>query len=138
MKDNKEKEIIEVQKVEKSKTEKNKTENNTKAAKEQENRKKGLCIASMVLGIITLVLFCVWYISIPCGILAIIFGALGVKTIDKGMAIAGIVTGAIGLFISFCIAMTLFIFVFVIGITESLDDMGYEYHRSYFDDYDYE
>src|ERR1700722_10486647 len=29
----------------------------------------GLAVASMVLGIISLVLFCVWYLSIPCAII---------------------------------------------------------------------
>lgn len=126
-------EIIEVEKVEQgSNVAEKKVEAKEKNQEEPKKRKKGLCIASMVLGIIALVLFCIWYISIPCGILAIIFGILGVKTIDKGMAIAGIVTGAIGLFISFCIVMALFTFGFVKGITNGLDDIENEHYRSYY------
>lgn len=128
----KEKEIIEVQKVEDSKVEENKAETKTESKTETETkanttnkepkRKKGLCIASMVLGIITLVFFCVWYISIPCGILSIIFGVLGIKTVDKGMAITGIVTGSIGLFVSLCIIMMMLLFIFIFGIREEFDD----------------
>ena len=95
----KEKEIIEVQKVEDSKVEENKAETKTESKTETETkanttnkepkRKKGLCIASMVLGI---------------------------------MAITGIVTGSIGLFVSLCIIMMMLLFIFIFGIREELDD----------------
>lgn len=61
------------------------------------NESKGLSIASMVLGIISVVLCCVWWISIPCSILAIIFGIVGKKRGGKGMAIAGLVLGIIAI-----------------------------------------
>ncbi len=61
----------------------------------QKNR-NGFAIASLVLGILSIVLSCLWFISIPCGILAIIFGGLGMKSEKRGLAIAGIVTGIIG------------------------------------------
>ena len=44
-------------------------------------------------------------VSIPCSILALIFGIIAIKKPGKGMAIAGVVTGAIALaiwFFSFC------------------------------------
>lgn len=63
----------------------------------ENEEKKGLSIASMVLGIVSIVLCCIYYISIPSSILAIIFGAIGMKKGGKGMAIAGIVCGIIGL-----------------------------------------
>jgi Na+/proline symporter len=53
----------------------------------------------MVLGIVSLVLWCFWYLSIPCAILAIIFGIIGKKRAGKGMAIAGLVLGIITLVI---------------------------------------
>lgn len=67
---------------------------------------KGFSIASMVLGIISIVLFCIWYLSIPCAILAIIFGIVGMKKGAKGMAVAGLVLGIIavaivGIFVIF-------------------------------------
>lgn len=121
------KEIIEVEKEETS----------GKVTEEPKKEKKGFCIASMVLGIVALVFFCVWYISIPCGILAIIFGILGVKTKNKGMAIAGLITGTIGLVISVLIIILIFIFGFAIGISDVLEDIddGY-YDKDYYYDYD--
>lgn len=60
-----------------------------------ETEKKGLSIASMVLGIVALVCCCIWYISIPCSILAIVFAIIGKKKGGKGMATAGLVLGII-------------------------------------------
>lgn len=61
------------------------------------NESKGLSIAAMVLGIVSLVMLCLWYISIPCAILAIIFALVGRKKGGKGMATAGLVLGIIAL-----------------------------------------
>ena len=63
----------------------------------------GLSVTSMVLGIISAVIFCIWFISMPLAILAIIFGAVGMSKGGKGMAIAGMVCGiaAIALFLIF-------------------------------------
>lgn len=49
----------------------------------EEKESSGLSIASMVLGIISIVLFCIYYVSIPCAILAIIFGVIGRKKAEK-------------------------------------------------------
>lgn len=68
-------------------------ENNTNTPVE----KKGMSIASLVLGIISLVLFCYIYVSIPCAILAIIFGVLGKKKGGAGMAKAGLILGIIAM-----------------------------------------
>ena len=57
----------------------------------QEER-KGLSIASMVLGLVGLVLF-----AIPCGILAVIFSVIGKKKGGKGFATAGLILGIIDL-----------------------------------------
>ena len=75
--------------------EENLTQNTTAPVEE----KKGLSIASLVLGIISLVLLCFWYISLPCAILALIFGIIGRKKGGKGMATAGIILSAIALVI---------------------------------------
>ena len=58
---------------------------------------KGFSIASMVLGIVSLVLCCFIYISLPCAILAVIFGIVGMKKGGKGMGIAGLVLGIVTL-----------------------------------------
>lgn len=118
------KEIIEVQKVED--TNNNGEDNVKKVEVVQEKKedskgdKKGLCIASMVLGIISIVLFCIWYISVPCSILAIIFGILGMKSSFKGMAIAGIITGALGILFTIVIFVGAFLLGVTIGILENI------------------
>ena len=81
-----------------------------------EQDKKGYCIAALVLGIIALIFSCVFYLSLPCAILAIVFGIIGIKSKEKGMAVAGLITGAIGLLIS----ISIIIFVFVYGITKEI------------------
>lgn len=122
------KEVIEVQKAEEtvSKEPEATTQNTAK-------NKKGICVAALVLGIVSLVLFCAWYIALPCGILAIIFGVQGMKTVNRGMAIGGLVTGAIGLLISMIIVVCIFIFGVAAGIADGLDNASYNrnYNRSY-------
>lgn len=63
---------------------------------------KGLGVASMVLGIISLVLFCIWYVAIPCAIIAVILGGVGASKakaagMKNGAATAGIVCSCISL-----------------------------------------
>ncbi len=86
----------------------------------------------MVLGIVALVFFCLWYISIPCGILAIIFGIMGIKATNRGMAIAGLITGSIGLVVSILIVVILFIVTFSFGISGILDEVEDSNYRSYY------
>ena len=117
------------------------TTNNMENDKKQVNDKKGFSIAALVLGIVAIVLSCIWYISIPCAILAIVFGILGIKSSKKGMSIAGITTGAIGMFICIAILIVLMIFGFAMGITDSIteiieDEDYYDYYdSSYYFDY---
>ena len=98
--------------------------------------RKGFAVASMVLGIIALVLFWIFYLSVPCAILAIIFGILSIKSSRKGMSIAGITTGAIG----FVLMVLLYGFIFVFfgsidweQVIENYDDRynDYNYHYNY-------
>ena len=60
---------------------------------------KGMAIASMVLGIVSLVFFCVWYISAVAAIVGLVLGIISLRgdKLGRGMAVAGIVTSAIGL-----------------------------------------
>ena len=54
---------------------------------------RGFSIASLVLGILSLIVF-----AIIAGTLAIIFGAIGINKEGKNaMAIAGIITGIVGI-----------------------------------------
>lgn len=130
MENNKE-EVVEV---------KEETVSNNKDDKKVKKDRKGLAIAAMVLGIISIPLFWEFMISIPCAILAIIFGILAIKSSKKGLAIAGIATGATG----FILTVIIYAFLFTIGFRAFdavLDRIergnGYNhYYNSYFDDYD--
>jgi len=57
----------------------------------------GFGITSMVLGIITWVLFWIPFIGQLLPILAVVFGIIGFKHEGKGMAIAGFVLGLVSL-----------------------------------------
>ena len=85
---------------------------------------KGLGIASMILGIIGLALFCVWYISIPCAIVGIILGCVAKSQakgtgMKNGMATAGIICSAIGIALAI-----IFVILIIVGIG-ALADYGY-------------
>lgn len=64
---------------------------------------QGLAITSLVLGILAIITCLVWYIGIVLGVLAIIFGTVSVKKRGRKKAIAGIVTGSIGVILSLLI-----------------------------------
>lgn len=65
----------------------------------------GLAIAGMVCGILGLVLFWFPYLGIVLGILGLVFGVLGrnratqLGGVGQGMALAGIVTGAVAVLV---------------------------------------
>lgn len=67
---------------------------------EQMKSSSGLAIASMVLGIVALVLSCcVYFVSIPCAVVGVILAAVSLKGKKggKGMAVAGLVCSIISL-----------------------------------------
>ncbi|MBR5474808.1 MAG: zinc-ribbon domain-containing protein [Lachnospiraceae bacterium] len=77
----------------------------------QPGDRRGLAIAALVFGILSLVVCCVPLIAIPAGLAAIIMGALSVKSSGQGFAIAGIVLGVIGLILGISyVMMSLFIY----------------------------
>ena len=92
---------------------------------------EGFGIASLILGIITVLLFCTC-ISWITGILAIIFGILQlVKGNKKGMAIVGLITGGIG----FVVSIILYILIFFAGFG-SYSNYNDIYNHIYDDIYD--
>ena len=102
------------------------SENNEKQVIE-ENKVNGLAIASMVLGIISLVLWCISIISIPCAIIALVFGILSIKKKGKGMAIAGIATSSAAIVIWTMLFLGVFIFAFTADVSEYEITEDYEY-----------
>ena len=93
---------------------------------------KGLAVASMVLGIISLVCFCWWYISVVAAIIGLILGIVSLRgqKPGRGMAIAGIVTSAIGL-----VLMVIFLILAAAGLAilgSMSDAAGFEDFMDYY------
>lgn len=66
----------------------------------------GMGTASLVVGIVSAVIFCLWPLAIILGILAVIFGVIGRGKVRRGeatnggQALAGIICGAVGIVIA--------------------------------------
>ncbi|CAM5353939.1 hypothetical protein STANM337S_01313 [Streptomyces tanashiensis] len=72
----------------------------------QQSPSNGMGTTTMVLGIIAVAGFCMYGLGVILGILALIFGIIGLKKVgrgeatNRGMALAGVVLGAIGTLVS--------------------------------------
>ena len=66
-------------------------------------------VTSFVLGILSVLGCLFYYISIPTGVLAIIFGVKGTKKSGSGLAKTGMILGIVGL------SLMLFIYIFFIA-----------------------
>ncbi|GGX88601.1 DUF4190 domain-containing protein [Streptomyces fructofermentans] len=83
----------------------------------------GLGTAALVLGIIAAVGFCLWPVALVCGVLAVIFGAIGRgkarrgEATNPGQALAGIICGVVGIALGVAFAV---VFFFLAG-EESVD-----------------
>ncbi|WP_307131191.1 DUF4190 domain-containing protein [Streptomyces aurantiacus] len=73
----------------------------------------GLGIASLVLGIVSAVGFCLWPVSLAAGVLALIFGLIGRNKVRRGEAtnpghaLAGIICGAVGVVLAIAFVVVL-------------------------------
>lgn len=92
-----------------------------KTGNTQTGERKGFNITALILGIISLISFCAWYVSLPSGIIAIIFSIAGKKDAGRGMGIAGMVMGIIG------IILTILWLVFLGSMIMALNEAGYTY-----------
>ena len=72
---------------------------------ENVKNKKVMNIVSLVLGIISIVSAMFWYITLPTGILAIVFGVKSAKETGSKLAKAGLITGIVG--------VSLFAFIYI-------------------------
>ena len=86
--------------------------------------KNGFCIASMVLGIISICMFCIFYLSIPMAILSLIFGIIANKAQKDGKAKAGIILSTVSL--SLCVIYWIFI-IFIFANDPSLFNDSFYY-----------
>ena len=70
-------------------------------------------VASLTLGIISIVTAFFWYISLPCGILAIVFGVKSIRRFGSKLGKAGLITGIVGI-ASFALAYVSIIFLIIL------------------------
>ncbi len=91
-----------------------------------QQKASGLAIASLVCGILSLVCCCVWYLSVILAIVALVLGIVNnVKGFGgRGMAIGGIVTGAIGLVLAIAIIVLALLGASSGVLTEMLEEVG--------------
>lgn len=73
----------------------------------KENNKSSMGIAALVLGIISIITNLFWYMAIPTGILAIIFGVKSIRKVGSKLGKAGLITGIVGLAICIFIYISL-------------------------------
>lgn len=78
--------------------------------------KSSMGIASLTLGILSIIFSIFWYIALPTGILAIIFGAKSTKKMGSKLGKAGLITGIVGLALFAFIYSSLIILMLVSSI----------------------
>ena len=66
-----------------------------------QKQKSAMGIASLPLGIISIITAFFWYMSLPTGILAIVFGVKSIRRVGSKLGKAGMITGIVG--VSICV-----------------------------------
>jgi hypothetical protein len=77
-----------------------------------------MAVTSMVLGIVSVVLSCLWFLAIPAAIVGLILGIINLKNKKggKGMAIAGLILSGLGLLVG------LYFAIFTIFLMDTVKD----------------
>ena len=81
--------------------------------KKELKRKSPFGAAALVLGILSIVFASFWYVSVPGGVLAIIFGRKGIKQVGSRLAKTGFILGIIGLSLFVLIYVSLILIAIV-------------------------
>lgn len=76
-----------------------------------DKNKSGMPVAALVLGIISVLSTLFWYITLPTGILAIVFGAKSARKTGSKLGKAGLIIGIVGLSIFAFIYITLILLI---------------------------
>lgn len=86
---------------------------------------KGMAIASMVLGIVSIVCCWMWYVCLPCGIIGLVLSILFKRNNGEaiGMSKAGMLCSIIG--IALCIVVWVLAILGLGLLGASLSQMGY-------------
>ena len=84
---------------------------------EEENvelrKKSAMSVAALTLGIISIVTNLFWYICLPTGILAIVFGSKTARKIGSKLGKAGLITGIVG--VSICVFIYALFIIMIIA-----------------------
>ncbi len=90
---------------------------------------RGFSVASLVLGIISIVCCCAWYVGLILGILAIVFSVVSRKKNGyfDGLAIAGLVLGIFGTVICALLMMVI--------LSPEFQSFYWEFYESYYEDF---
>lgn len=86
------------------------------------NDPKWAAITALVLGIVSTLLPCMAMIT---GVLAVIFGIIGIKSSQKAMSIIGLVFGAVGLLL-FLLIVSFYIYM-IVNLFEEIPGDWYDY-----------
>ena len=94
---------------------------------------KGFGVAGMILGIASLLLFSLWIVAGICAVLAIIFSAVALSKAkqagrNNGMALAGLICGAVGLAIAVLFGVTVMDIMSTYGM--DLTEIGMDYTKA--------
>jgi hypothetical protein len=101
------------------------------ATNPQVKDRSGMSVASLILGIISIPCCVTVYVGALFGVLAIIFGALGIKSSKRGMAVAGIICGVVGLLLfAFMLIVVIMLYPDILANPEE-----YGLPADYFEDY---
>jgi len=94
-------------------------------------RDKGFIIASMVLGILSILFSCVGFYSIPFAALSILFAILAYRKGRKmnSMAVSGIITSCIGIIMGILVTIWAFWYMSVL-----IEDGFLDYYESYLEE----
>lgn len=84
---------------------------------------KGLAIASLVLGIVSIVMCLVWYLSVPAGVVGVILGFVAKsRKQPKNFWLWGIILGFVGLALSIIITI-----IALVVVTSMINEYGMQY-----------
>lgn len=101
-------------------------------------KKNGMATAALVLGIVSVALFFIPYLAIPCGIVAIILAVVAKNKIKadpdlahtSGQATGGLITGIIGLVIGIILIVIALMFVSaVVDQADAWEDLANDLER---------
>lgn len=83
---------------------------------ENESKKKSsFSVASLTLGIISIISALFWYITLPTGILAIVFGRKAISKVGSKLGKAGFILGIVGLSLFAFIYLSLISLIIIVN-----------------------